>query len=297
METKGNDTTMPMEKGGVSRPHSLGIIYSEEGGLGLAHPFFINILNAFNDEAQIHGYDITFVNHQVIGQTVSYPEYCRRGGLEGVCLVCVDFGSAEIRNLIESDIPCLTVDHIFRHVPAVLSDNETGVQKLVEYAIRQGHRRIAFVHGQNNSIVTRTRVKQFCNVMEFNKLPIPTEYVKEGRYNDIGITRRIVRELLSLPERPTCILLPDDFCYLGAQDAAHQLDLRIPDDISFAGYDGIPMMQTIRPQLTTIRQNMDRIGRTAARRLIEMIEDPAAVRRVPVIFSVELLEGGTLKKI
>ncbi len=297
METNEKEMTSQKAEERVRAPRSLGIIYSEESSLGLTHPYFINILNAFKDEADAHGYDITFVNHHMIGPEMSYPEYCRRRGLEGVCLVCADFDSEEIGALVRSEVPCLSVDHIFRHVPAVLSDNETGVHKLVAYAIRMGHRRIAFVHGHNNSIVTRTRIKQFRNVLEYNGLPVRQEYVREGRYIDIGLTHRIVGELLRLPEPPTCILLSDDVSYLGAQDAAHELGLRIPDDISFMGYDGIPMLQALKPKLTTIRQNADRIGRTAARGLIDMIENPGTAKRVPVIFPVELLEGGTVRKL
>ena len=270
---------------------NLGILYAEESGRGLTHPFFVLILNAVKTEAAARGYDITFI-HPGTGE--DYVEHCRRSGVNGVCMVCVDFRAPQFKALAESGMPCVTIDHIFKRVPAVLSDNETGVQKLVEYAIRKGHRRIAFIHGHDNSIVTRTRISQFYNTMAYHNLPVPPEYLKQGLYDDIGLTRNLVLELLRLPERPTCILLPDDVAYLGAQEAAWEMNLRIPEDIAFGGYDGIPLTQAMSPRLTTIRQSCDDIGRTAASRLIDMIESPETAFRKPSIFPVELIEGGTI---
>jgi DNA-binding LacI/PurR family transcriptional regulator len=209
----------------------------------------------------------------------------------------VDFSSPRVLKLIESGIPCLTIDHMFKRIPAVLSDNETGIRKLLEYAIGRGHTKIAFIHGHNNSVVTRTRIEQFTNVMSYYKLPIPKEYIREGLYDDVPLTRKLVLELLKLEDRPTCILLPDDISYLGARDAVQEMGLRIPADISFLGYDGIPLIQSMSPQLTTIRQSTDLIGKPAAQRLISMIEPPSKYDRLPTIYPVELVEGGTVQNL
>lgn len=271
----------------MTATNRLGILYAEESGRGLTHPFFAPILNAVKEEAAAHGYDITFIRQQD-----SYADRCH--GVDGVCLVCVDFAAPQIRALVTSGIPCVTVDHIFKGTPAVLSDNETGVRKLVEYALSRGHRRIAFVHGHNNSVVTRARIQQFMNTMSYYKLPVPEGYLREGRYDSVPLTRQLVHELLQLPERPTCILLPDDIAYLGAQEAARSLGLVVPGDISFAGYDGITLIQKLTPRLTTIRQDAERMGRTAAKLLIDQIENPDAAKRKPLIFPVEFMEGGTV---
>lgn len=285
------------QSGSIRESPRLGIVYQEESGRGLTHPFFVLLLNAFKQTAEEAGCEITFINSRLAETGTGYADYCRRSNLDGVCLVCANFSAPQVKALIEAGLPCLTVDHLFRRVPAVLSDNETGMRKLTEYAISRGHRRIAFVHGHNNSIVTRTRIQQFRNTMAGHNLPVPSEYVRESEYDNITLTRRIVRELLRMPERPTCILLPDDIAYLGAQDAARECGLRIPDDISFAGYDGIPITQALKPQLTTIRQDCTRMGTLAAEQLIRLVRNPKTASRLPVILPVELIEGGTVGEI
>lgn len=283
--------------GYVSRRQNLGVIYVEESNLGLTHPFFSHLLNAFRRRAEESGYNTVFIQCGENDTGADYLERCRACRLDGLAIVCGDFNSEAVKELVRSELPCITVDYMFRRVPAVLSDNETGVQKLVEYAIRRGHKKIAFVHGHNNSVVTKTRISQFINIMEYYKLPVPEGYLREGLYGNILETRRIVLEMLKMPDRPTCILLPDDLSYLGAMEAAKELCMRIPEDISFAGYDGIPLTQTLTPKLTTIHQNSEKIGIAAAGRLIDLIEHPASTSRLPIILPVELQEGGTIGRV
>ncbi|MBQ3381682.1 MAG: substrate-binding domain-containing protein [Oscillospiraceae bacterium] len=277
-----------------SQTYSLGILFMDESEKGLTHPFFASVLNGFKIAAEARGYDVTFINQRVGNQVLTWLEYCRCRKLDGVCLACVDFVDAQVTELVRSEVPCVTVDHLFRGVPAVLSDNETGVQMLVEHAISLGHKRIAFVHGHNNSVVTHTRIQQFHQTMEFHGLPVPENYVCAGLYSDIPLTRELVKKLLRLPEPPTCILLPDDVCYFGAEEAARKLGLRVPGDVSFAGYDGIAMTQAIRPRLTTIRQNSEGLGAEAAARLIDIVEHPESANCLPSFQPVELLSGETV---
>ena len=291
MEHRVTEAGAPGTQQDPDKSHLLGILYTDDSGRNLTHPFFSLILNAFVLEAQERGYDILLLNPQSDG---AYPEICRKRKVEGVGLICTQFDDPRVKELIDSKIPCVTIDHIFKGAPSIVSDNETGIQKLVEYAIAKGHKKIGFVYGQNNSIVTRTRISQFNNIMAYHNLPVPKEYIREGRYHDIRLVHRIVSDMLRLYDRPTCILLPDDVTYLGAQEAARELRLRIPEDISFAGYDGIPLTQTLIPPLTTIRQSSESMGQRAAQSLISLIENPESAWRKPYIFPVELIEGGTV---
>ena len=71
-------------------------------------------------------------------------------------------------------------------------------------------------------------------------------------------------------------------------------ELRIPKDISLAGYDGIPLTQTLRPQLTTVRQKSEAMGEQAAKLLIARLEQPEAAVEAVVTVPVELIKGSTV---
>ena len=280
----------------TNRSYNLGVLFVDESNSGLTHPFFAAVLNAFKQEAEARGYDITFINHNNGASAMTYLEHCTYRNVDGVCMACINFYSEEVRMLAGSGIPCVSIDHRFEGQPSVYSDNAAGIRLLVERAYALGHRRIVYLHGQRNSEVTEIRTRSFAESMRALGLPLDSRSLVESRYDDSAFVMEQLRALLSAPDRPTCILLPDDISYVGAQSAAMSLGLRMPDDISFAGFDGIRLTQTLRPYLTTVRQDSVELGRQAALRLIEAVEHPGAAPLETTLIPVTLLEGETLGK-
>ena len=278
----------------TNRSYNLGVLFVDDNTSGLMHPFFAAMLNAFKSEAEAKGYDITFINHKIGASDMTFLEHCRYRNVDGVCLACVDFYSAEVAELVNSDIPTATVDHVFNNRPCVASDNVSGIRMLVNYAASLGHRRIAYIHGQRNSSVTETRITGFYREMQAHGLAVPEGYVVEGRYDDIMCTRRLMLALLDRVDPPTCILLPDDASYFGALDTIRERGLRVPEDISVAGYDGIRSVRVVRPRLTTIQQNSDAMGRQAALKLIDRIDHPGTASSDSTLIPVTLIEGESL---
>lgn len=278
---------------GAPRTLNLGVLFSEESKSGLLHPFFATLLNAFKTEAEARGYDITFINHNIGTEAATYLEHSRYRRVDGVVLACGDFYSEEVQELLKSEIPCVAVDYTVPNQDSVLSDNRAGIRQLVDYAVSMGHRRIAFIHGQRNSQVTEERIDEFRKAMAAQRLPVLPGYLVESRYGELDVLRPQVEKMLHLPQRPTCILLPDDTAYLGAQEVIREEELRIPADISLAGYDGIPLTQALRPHLTTVSQDAETMGREAARMLIGRIEKNEPAGRT-VTVPVQMLKGETI---
>ena len=98
--------------------------------------------------------------------------------------------------------------------------------------------------------------------------------VRQGLYHEANTCAEITKELLSLPNRPSCIFFPDDFSALGGLNAIREAELRIPEDISVIGYDGIPLADILSPRLTTYHQDTKAMGTAAAKGLIDLIEHP-----------------------
>ena len=281
----------------TNRSYNLGVLFVDENVSGLTHPFFAAVLNAFKSESEAHGYDITFINHNIGTMDMTFLEHCHYRNVDGVCLACVDFRSPEVVALVNSDIPCVTIDHRFENRPCVMSDNEGGMRLLVDRAVELGHRRIAYIHGQRNSSVTETRITGFYREMQAHGLAVPEGYVVEGRYDDIMCTRRRMLSLLDRVDPATCILLPDDASYFGAMEAANERGLRLGQDISVAGYDGIRLTQSLHPRLTTVFQDSESMGRQAAQRLIDRVEHPNTAPNGLVMIPVKLIEGETMAKL
>lgn len=276
------------------RTYNLGVLFVDERRSGLAHEYFSAMLESFKVEAEAHGYDITFISHNVGGRPTSYLQHCLYRGVDGVVIACVDFNDPQVRELVQSRIPLVTIDRIFDNRIAVLSDNVSGVSALVRYVHSLGHRKIAFLHGERTA-VTNNRLIGFYRTCEELGIEVPEEYVMECVYHDPDRCAEATRQLLALPEKPTCILFPDDFSYIGGMNVLKDTGLRVPEDISVVGYDGIHMAQMMR--LTTYSQNAAALGRIAAEQLIGLIEGADITVPNQIQVDGQLIIGNTVKDI
>lgn len=278
----------------TNRTYNLGVLFVDERRSGLSHEYFSSMLESFKVEAENHGYDITFINHNVGGRPTSYLQHCLYRGVDGVVIACVAFNDPQVRELVESSIPLVTIDHVFNNRLAVVSDNVSGVEQLVHHVYQKGHRKIAFLHGERTS-VTQNRLAGFYRACEELGLKIPEEYIRECVYHDPERCAQATRELLALPDRPTCILFPDDFSYLGGLNVLNEMGLQVPEDISTVGYDGIHLARVMN--LTTFSQDTKALGKLAAAGLIGLIEHPKTTLMDRIMVPGKLLEGGSVKSI
>ncbi len=268
----------------LGRSYNLGVLFSDERQSGLTHPFFSGVLESFKKQAEASGYDITFISHKMGEGRLTYLDHCRYREVDGVCVACIRFEDDEVLRLVNSDLPLVTIDRVFDNRVCVCSDNAEGMRMLVEYVFGMGHRKIAYIHGPQSS-VTDIRVASFFRTASKLGLKVPEAYVRQSEYTDPQSAYEATKALLLLPDRPTCILVCDDFSTTGAIRAAQKAGLRVPEDLSLAGFDGIGQMQNFYPRLTTVKQDAETIGRESARQLISLIDSDekaeAGIHTVP----------------
>ena len=281
----------------TNRTHNIGVLFIDDANSGLRHDFFSNVLDSFKRNVEKAGYDITFISNDRSrpGRT-SYLEHARYRRFDGVVIACVQFEDPEVIELVKSNIPVVTIDHIYNNTTAIMSDNVDGMESLVNYVVEQGHTKIAYIHGVDSS-VTKARLVTFNRKMEEFGIEVPDEYILETPYRDTHGAYERTLELLELKDRPTCIFYPDDYASYGGIRAITEKGLKVPDDISIVGFDGIKVARHIRPRLTTYKQNTEELGAKAAENLISMIEHPKTTLIQQVMVKGEILTGDTLKKL
>ena len=275
----------------TKQSYNIGVLFEEEVGSGLTHEYFSGVLNSFKVQAEKLGYDITFINTSLENRKMSYYEHCMYRNFAGVAIVCANFDDSEVIDLMNSKLPGVTIDYIHQNCMAVSSNNIQGMEELVRYIYKKGHRKIAYIHGQSTSSVTKERVTSFCRSLENLGVEIKDEYIRPANYVETVDTAIQTKELMSLTEKPTCIVYPDDTSLIGGLNTLMEMGYRIPEDISVAGYDGTHVSQLMYPKITTIRQDTERIGREAAERLIRLIEKPKTTLNERVVIDGILLPG------
>lgn len=280
----------------TNRTYNLGILFADLQNSGFMHEYFAMTLNSFRFEAERCGYDITFISSDVGHQHASYLQHALYRQVEGVAIICADFLDPTVQELVYSQVPVVTLDHAFNNRMAVLSDNRDGIEALVRYVHGMGHRRIAYIHG-NQTAVTESRLNGFYRACEALGIELRENFVLSCEYHNPVSCRAATQKLLALPERPSCILFSDDYAAIGGINAIREAGLRIPEDISIAGYDGIHLARTLSPVLTTWQQPAEELGRTAAAKLIDRIEHPRTALPEHVLIHGALLEGGSVRRL
>ncbi|MCM1382435.1 MAG: LacI family transcriptional regulator, partial [Muribaculaceae bacterium] len=233
----------------TNRTYNLGVLFAERAQSGLTHSHFAAVLNGFKNEAEANGYDITFISRGIGSAQMTYYEHCVCRNVDGAVVVCVDdFEDAGIAELLSSSVPAVTIDYKFEGKPAVMSNNTLGMKSIVEYVYGMGHRKIAYIYG-DDSRVTTERLNSFRDTLKSLNIDVRSDYLLRGVYHDAETTEKLVTELVGTNDPPTCIILPDDFSAVGAMTAFEKLGMNVPEDISIAGYDGIHLSKVLHPRL------------------------------------------------
>lgn len=289
--TNGGQGTLKLKK-----TYNIGVLFSTLTNLNLKNDYFTYILSAFRDEAEKFGYNITFIEHRVGSRSMTYLENCIYRHYDGVLILCADFENHEVIDLIDSDIPVVTIDYAFHNTYSVISDNYEGMKKLVNYVIGQGHTKIAYIHGVD-SLVTTNRLEGYYHSLEENGIEIPEEYVVASHYKNPSQAEKLALNLLKMENRPTCILASDDYSAIGVVSAIQKSGLKVVKDVSVAGYNGLDTYHMIGIKLVTVKQDTEKIGKQAADKLIKMIEKPNSQPLDTVFINQTLMIGNSIRKL
>lgn len=280
----------------TNRTYNIGLLFQDSTHSDLTHEYFSSVLNAVKNGVESRGYDVTFISQNIGSDRMSFLEHCRYRNVDGVVIANVDFSDPGVMELVSSDIPLVTIDYVFDNRSAVLSDNVQCMRELVEHAYRMGHRSMAFIHGEETA-VTRSRLASFYKTCSELGVEVAESHVIEARYHDPKSSGIATRHLLEQGNLPSCIFYPDDISILGGMTELESRGIRIPQDVSIAGFDGIRLGQLLRPAITTVHQDSEALGQQAAKLLIDAIESPKTYIPQLVYVPGQVLPGGTVAKV
>ena len=280
----------------TNRTYDIGVIFEDKTGAGFQHQYFATIISGIQKVAFSKGYEMTFVSGD---STKNYDYYAHAlaRNYDGVAILSCDYNSSGIKQLVQSEIPTVTLDYFYdMEHSAVMSDYTAGIEELLEYVISCGHKKIAMVHGEK-TWVTEQRVQAFKTICQKHGIETPSDYFAEGLYHDPVTSSAATEVFISLDEPPTCIFYPDDYAALGGIRELASHGYKPGTDISIVGYDGIKLTSMMIPPLTTYEQDGETIGRTMAEALLSKIEDPDNYAPKKEMVTGRIIHGGTVVKL
>jgi DNA-binding LacI/PurR family transcriptional regulator len=241
--------------------------------------YFTERIDAINGVCRERGYSLMITANTRLANDVESEAanlrllYERR--VEGILFFATRWSDAhrEALRKITADIPVVALDRIIEDsgIPCVLHDNPGGARKMMRHLLSLGHRRIAFLRGPSYDETSREREDAWRTELAAVGFPAEESLVRKGNWTLEG-GRREGLALLSSPEnRPTAIFAGNDNMALGVLRAAYELGLRVPADLSVAGYDGSPMGGYSSPTLSTVGHDQTAMGVRAGELLFEVI--------------------------
>ena len=267
---------------------------------GELNQYFLELFNGILESAAKHEQNTTvFALHNWHGDTARLSSICD-GRIDGLILIAPTFRPADIMLPAHTPFVSIHANSLLPNVVNVESDEEHGAHAMVRHLIALGHRRIMHLAGPAGLTGTNRRILGYKRALAGARLPfdpallVPADFdPKHGRDAMHGWLRRHAGE--PLPQAVFCV---NDGVATGCLSALAEAGLRVPDDISVAGFDDSLAARTTVPQITTVRQPLRAMGACAADLLLQRIaqhngaQAPASAKNV--VFPTEVVQRASV---
>ncbi len=235
------------------------------------------IIRGIDAELAAHQYDLMlYTTHRRKTKESTYVATITRGMADGLLLLLPTNAREYMESLQQQQFPHVLID--YQHVDnpltsTVQSTNFRGAYDAMTYLIGLGHRRIGYIIGSQEMQCSLDRLDGYRAALSDAGLPEDPDLIFPGDFfRPPGYAA--ANHFLSLDDPPTAIFAANDLSALGVIDSVIQHGLRVPEDISLVGFDDIIEAGHVHPGLTTVRQPLEDMGRTAARLLLKRLSNP-----------------------
>lgn len=203
---------------------------------------------------------------------------------------------ADELNRIGSRIPIVIVNGKMSRVNVyeVFTDENAGMIQLIEYMLGLGHKKIGIIGGVSSVTSTVIKQKAFCETLRKHGIDVNDEWIIPGDFS-IESGSECIYQLLKQKDIPTALICINDFVAIGAIQAIKAAGLKVPEDISIAGFDGTYVSEIITPRLTTISQNYGEVGKTIIETITSIVKGEDTQREK--IVETKLITGDSCRRL
>lgn len=255
------------------RSFALGLVIGRSPDVLAADPFFPSFIAGLESVLAPQGRALVLSvvpDEQTELQT--YRSLVADGRVDGVFVTDLRHHDARIPLLVELGLPAVTLGRPDTEspFPAVSIDDTHGITEIVRHLVGLGHRHIGHVAGSSSMIHGNRRREAFTDALLAAGLT-PGESIETDFSMAAGALA--TRKLLSQEPRPTAIVYANDPMAIAGLGVAHELGIRVPEDLSMTGFDDIEYASYVYPPLTSVSTRPADWGRAAARALLALMEN------------------------
>ncbi len=228
------------------------------------------------------GISMRVINTQVQREK-GFDQLCHEFGVNGAILFGLKTTDPYRYTLPQAEHPCVTLDFTLhgKNLASISVDNVVAFQELTQYLIDCGHRKIAVMYGRKNAIVSMERMAGAFEAMRMNGIPLKRDRIVYTNFLEEEAYQGVLDYFQTHdPHSVTAFLCMSDLVAVGTINALKHLGYRVPEDYSVVGFDGLSFTAYTDPTITTVNQDIQSAGYTAAKMLHRMILGQPVKRRV-----------------
>ncbi|MBP2075971.1 LacI family DNA-binding transcriptional regulator [Oceanobacillus polygoni] len=264
----------------------------------IADPFIAEIARTIEDHGRKFGYSLMICStDNNLEKEMEYVSILKKKYIDGIIVATGLKNKDALKELRESEIPFVILS---REVPAltvntVMVNDFLGAFEAVCYLVKLGHKKIAMITEDIYFSVTRERLEGYKKALEQSGILFNEDYVSVHNITYMD-ARETAINLLNLKEPPTAIFASTEPLAIGAMQGVRESGFDISTDISVIGFDNSILSKMCYPQLSTVSQPIDEMGKKIVELLVEEIEKPKKVKQ-RIVMSTELIIRGTTNEL
>lgn len=269
------------------RTDTIALIVSESESRLFSEPFFAGTVRGINEE--LARTDYAFVLLSAEGDIARIERYIMNGHADGMILMSLHKQDPLLQLLTRTHTPVVLSGRPFAgdNVPYVDADNRTGAAQAVHHLVATGRRHIATITGPADMGVGVDRLEGFRDALPAAARKSWRRMVAHGDFSEES-GEQAMHELLERAPELDAVFAASDLMAVGAMRALRAHGRKVPDDVAIVGFDDSHAARLTDPQLTTVRQPMEEIGRSLARLLLTQLRNPGK-RPASLIVPTELV--------
>ena len=273
----------------IGRTHTIGVLIPF-----LTLPSTVERLRGIQSVFDESEYDLILFSAETCTKVDFYlDELSRRDRVDGVILFSLHPDDTHVERFRKSEVPVVLVDATHPELSSVIVDDVAGGYQATCHLIELGHKRIAYLSDYLENpfgfVSMGQRFEGYRRALDEVGIPLRPEYHREGELGGREVLP-IAKQLLSLPERPTAVFAASDTHAVGVMKAAHELGIKVPEELSVIGYDGIRDSEYL--EITTVRQPLFDSGVVSGNLLLSALTEEKETKS-QVILPTELIVRGT----
>lgn len=239
-------------------------------------PFFAEVLRGLDAEFSAAGYAMVLANMDSEGQDRSRQlvDMMFSGTIDGAVFLSDFVAVADGRSVFDAGLPLVSLCAAMEGTHAVLTDEDVCMERALHQLFALGHRDILYLPGPAENYNEIVRWGALARAFEAAGPGLSLTRAEGGDFSlDYGAAA--ARAFLAGERRATAVMAVSDESAIGFLNTVQDAGVRVPDDLSVLGFDGIEFADFCRPALSTIRQPRFELGRTGARVLLSAIDADA----------------------